>query len=286
MKLSVIIPAYNEEEHLEELINRLDKVLPYRSEIVVINNGSTDNSLDLLKRLKQYGGLSKTLIAMDLRLSGKTLAIKKGIENSTGNLIAMIDADLQYNPEDVVTLLGKLEVEQTDFVNGWRDFSSYPPSRRFFSYIYNWLYRRMFNVNVHDANCGLKLFKREVAGELVYRKGFHRYFVAMASEAGYTVVETKVSLNKSEGKSSYGIRRILDGFFDLGSIKLSITVLKKPMVFFGVSSIILILSGILYSFFEKTFFPTILIVSGFISFMFGLIAEMIINLERGWRLGE
>lgn len=282
MYLSVIVPVHNESKFLVELIERFDKCLPPGSEVIFVNNGSTDNSLDLLAT---FHGFSKHVVKIiDLKLGEKTSAIKKGIEISEGNLIAMIDGDLQYNPEDINKLLTKMISEQVDFVNGWRDFDNYPFSRRMFSHIYNWLYRKMFGTNVHDANCGLKLFTREVANELMYRKGFHRYFVAMASDAGYSIIETKVPLNVSDGESSYGAKRVLDGFVDLISIKLSMTILKKPMGFFGISSAFLVLCGILYSLFNKTFFPSILIVSGFISFMFGLIAEMIINLDRRWRL--
>ncbi len=282
LNLSVIVPAHNEEKHLTELIERFEKCFLKNIEIIFVNNGSTDNSLDLLETFPGFSRHSIKII--NLKLGEKTAAIKKGIENSTGNVIVMIDGDLQYNPEDINILLTKKVSEDADFVNGWRDFDNYPLSRKMFSRIYNWLYRTMFNTKVHDANCGLKLFTREVADQLMYRKGFHRYFVAMASDAGYKIVEAKVPLNMSNEKSSYGTKRVFDGFVDLISIKLSMTILKKPMEFFGVSSAILVLLGILYSFLNKTFLPSILIGSGFISFMFGLIAEMIINLDRRWRL--
>ncbi len=282
--LSVIIPAHNEKENLVELIERFEECLPHNSEIIFVNNGSTDNSEEILASFPGFSRHSVKII--NLKLGEKTTAIKKGIEESTGNLIAMIDGDLQYNPEDINKLLTRMISEQADFVNGWRDFDNYPWSRRMFSYIYNWLYRKMFGTKVHDANCGLKLFTREVASQLRYRKGFHRYFVAMASDAGYSIIETKVPLNASDSKSSYGTKRVLDGFVDLISIKLSMTILKKPMEFFGISSAFLILCGVIYSLFNKTFFPSILIVSGFISFMFGLIAEMIINLDQRWRLNN
>ena len=274
--LSVIVPAKNESKHLNELISRLDACLPEDSEIVVVNNGSVDNSEETLSKLSV-----KKLVVLNLKTSGKTTAIKKGIEVSKGNIIATIDADLQYDPESVLTLYFRMG--NSDFVNGWRDFSEYPFTKRQVSKVYNWIYRQFFRASIHDANCGLKIFTREVASDLIYREGYHRYFVAVASELGYKITEVSVPLHKSE-KSSYGTGRIFKGIFDMISVKLSMTILKQPIIFFGTTSIVLIISGILYSLLERTWLPSIVIVSGFVAFMFGLLAEMIMNRNDEWRI--
>jgi len=282
LRISVIVPARNEQENLEQLTALLIETLPPKSEIVIVNNGSTDGSSELLQRLKE----EYPIVVVEIRpVVGRTYAIKKGIEASTGDLIAMIDADLQYHPKDLLKLHSKLIEEGLDFVTGWRDYSKYPFGNRVISKIYNWIFRRFFHAGVHDANCGLKLFKREVANDLIYRRGYSRYFVGIASDMGYKVGEVKVDLyERSAGKSNYSKTRIFGSFFDLISVKLSLTIFRQPMHFFGALSFVLITGGVLYNLFNKTFYPTIMIVSGFVSVLFGLIAEMIMNLEPRWRL--
>jgi len=282
LRISVIVPARNEQENLEQVTALLAKTLPRESEIVVVNNGSTDGSSELLQKLKE----TYPIIVVEIRpVVGRTYAIKKGIEASTGDLIAMIDADLQYHPKDLLKLCSKLTEERLDFVTGWRDYSKYPFGNRVISKIYNWIFRRFFHIRIHDANCGLKLFTREVANDLIYRRGYSRYFVGIASDMGYKVGEVKVDLHERRaGKSNYSKTRIFGSFFDLLSVKLSLTIFRQPMHFFGSLSFVLITGGVVYNLFNKTFYPTIMIVSGFVSLLFGLIAEMIMDLQPRWRL--
>ena len=282
MKISVIVPAKNEQENLEQVTALLVETLPPESEIVIVNNGSTDGSSELLRRLRE----EYPIIVVEIRpVVGRTYAIKKGIEASSGDLVAMIDADLQYHPKDLLKLYSKLSEERLDLVTGWRDYSKYPFGNRVISKIYNWIFRRFFHVRIHDANCGLKLFKREVANDLIYRRGYSRYFVGIASDRGYKVGEVKVDLyERKAGKSNYSKMRIFGSFFDLISVKLSLTIFRQPMHFFGSLSFVLIIGGVLYNLFNKTFYPTIMIASGFVSLLFGLIAEMIMDLEPRWRL--
>jgi len=282
LKISVIVPAKNEQENLEQVTALLVETLPPESEIVIVNNGSTDGSSELLRRLRE----EYPIIVVEIRpVVGRTYAIKKGIEASSGDLVAMIDADLQYHPKDLLKLYSKLSEERLDLVTGWRDYSKYPFGNRVISKIYNWIFRRFFHVRIHDANCGLKLFKREVANDLIYRRGYSRYFVGIASDRGYKVGEVKVDLyERKAGKSNYSKMRIFGSFFDLISVKLSLTIFRQPMHFFGSLSFVLIIGGVLYNLFNKTFYPTIMIASGFVSLLFGLIAEMIMDLEPRWRL--
>jgi len=282
LRLSVIVPARNERENLEQVIALLVETLPHESEIVVVDNGSTDGSSEHLQRLKE----EYPIVVVEIKpVVGRTFAIKEGIEASTGDLIALIDADLQYHPKDLLKLHTKLTEEELDFVTGWRDYSKYPFGNRAISKIYNWIFRRFFHARIHDANCGLKLFKREVANDLIYRRGYSRYFVGIASDMGYNVGEAKVDLyERKAGKSNYSKTRIFGSFFDLLSVKLSLTILRQPMHFFGGLSFVLIVGGALYNLLNKTLYPTIMIVSGFVSFLFGLVAEMIMDLQPRWRL--
>ena len=215
--------------------------------------------------------------------------------NASGKLLAMIDADLQYAPEDLTKLLDKLN-EGYDVVNGWRKSRKDSIIRKLPSSFYNFVSRFSFGMKIHDFNSGFKLFKREVLEELELRLGTHRYLLNIAHHKGFRVGEVEVQhFPRKEGKSKYGASRMFWGLFDLIALRLQLAFTERPMALFGLSGLILSLLGFITGFyvfllrilynepFDQHFalllLTVLLIIAGIQAFLFGFIADMISSLR-------
>lgn len=226
---------------------------------------------------------------------GKTEAILTGFRYSDSPVVILLDADLQFDAHDIPLLLNEME-KGFDIVTGWKQ-GQY--QKRFVSGVYNWFSRRLFHLPIHDQNA-IKALKSEVLEEINLRKDWHRYIVSLAVSEGFKVSEVKVKLrSRLHGESKYGGKgRIIIGVMDLLAVKMQISFLRKPLLFFGTSGIVLILLGVLvgaYGIIERfvyqhgyrpiLYLVILLVVSGLVLFTVGFITEAITALyERIRRL--
>jgi glycosyltransferase involved in cell wall biosynthesis len=241
--LSVIVPAYNEEENIPLVVQEIQSALgdaPFSFEIIFVDDGSTDGTWEEMERVK--GNYDNVVTVRHRANLGKTDALLTGYRASAGEALCLFDADLQYKPDDIKRLYQKMR-NGFDIVSGWKQ-GKY--SKQFVSNVYNFLSRKLFHLPIHDQN-SIKLFKREIMEDIVLRKDWHRFLVALAVNEGYSVGELKVVLQpRRAGRTKYGGKgRILIGIFDLISVKFQITFLRKPMLLFGITGSVFILLGFL-----------------------------------------
>jgi glycosyltransferase involved in cell wall biosynthesis len=241
--IAIIIPAFNEKENLQPLIEEIDSVIGKDKrtyEVILVDDGSTDGTLEEGLRLKtKYKYLQIYGHRANL---GKTEAILTGFRHSSAPILVVMDADLQFDANDIPGLLEKIE-EGYDIVTGWKQ-GDY--QKKFVSGVYNFLSRCLFHLPIHDQN-SIKALRRKVLEEINLRKDWHRYIVALAVSKGFKVSEIKVSLRERKyGESKYsGKGRVVIGVMDLLAVKMQISLLRKPFLFFGTSGGILILLGII-----------------------------------------
>jgi glycosyltransferase involved in cell wall biosynthesis len=291
LKLSVVIPAYNEEGNVEELLSQFDQVfrnLPYKSEMIFVDDGSTDRTL---VKAKDSQGRYKWLKVYSHRSNmGLTAALETGFAKASGKIICFYPADMQYHANEIPKMVSKLD-SGSDIVAGWKQgrYGLKSPG----SFIYNKLSRWIFNVRVHDLN-SIKAFKREVAGCFAYRKGWHRYMVVMAAQAGYRVDEVKVKLYpRKSGKSKFGFSQLPLGFLDLLSVKFELSFTKKPLLLFGSVGLIFGFLGLVigliaiylrvveHTGYRPLLYAVILLmVSGLLLFAIGFLAELMVSVKE------
>lgn len=244
VKVSVLIPAYNEEENVLYLIQEIEDFLKkYKIEdweFILIDDGSEDKTYE--KFLSFSKGKEYLRAYRYSKNQGKTKALDIGAKHARGEILVIFDADLQFTLEDAKKLVEKVE-EGYDLVAG-KKIGKY--EKKFVSSIYNKLAKIVFKVPVSDMNA-MKAFKKQILEEIPLRKDWHRYIVPFAWEMGYSITELPVSLRKRKaGKSKYkGIGRIIVGFMDLIAVKFQLTFLYKPMLFFGTTGLGTIFLGFL-----------------------------------------
>ncbi len=293
MKISVIIPVYNEVESINELYKQLLKALQEfsRYEIIFIDDGSSDGSVETIKKLSELDN-SINLIQFH-RNYGKSAALAEGFKHAKGNYIVTMDADLQDDPKEISNLINKLE-EGFDLVSGWKKDRKDPLSKRLPSKLFNFVTRLFTGVHIHDFNCGLKIYRKAVVKTLELYGGRHRYIPAMVGQKKFKVSEIIVNHRpRIYGETKYGGSRLFHGLFDLISILFLSKYTQSPMYFFGKIGLITFLSGIIieiyvlylkYSLgdpFAKhmalLMLGILIIVVGIQFFSIGLVGEMIAN---------
>lgn len=295
-RVAIIIPAYNEAENLRPLMEEIHEMAESDShdyKVVIVDDGSSDDTYKKARKLsKEYDYLKAVKHRSNF---GKTEAILTGFRHTDTDVLVIMDADGQFDPDDIPELLDKID-EGYDIVTGWKQ-GRY--SKQFVSSVYNWLSRRLFHLPIHDQNA-IKALKSKVLEEINLRKGWHRYIVALAVNRGFSVSEVKVQLrSRLHGESKYtGKGRIVVGLMDLMAVKLQISLLKKPLLFLGTTGGILVFLGILagiYGLIKRFVFyqgyrpilylVILLIISGLVLFTVGFITEAITALtERITRL--
>lgn len=294
--VSIIVPTYNEEHTLPTLVERLIQTLDengIKGEIIIVDDGSTDRTSKIADEMcKKYEHI---IVCHHKRRMEKTAALHTGFEIASGDILVMIDADLQYAPEDLPKLLAEIQ-QGYDAVNGWRKHRNDPILKRIPSSIYNFVSGASFGMNIHDFNSGFKVFKREVIKDLNLRIGQHRYLLNLAHHKGYRVGEVEVQhFPRKHGKTKFGASRMFWGFFDLIALRFQLAFTERPMALFGLSGLILSTLGLIAGayvvalrvFFNEPFerhfalllFTTLLIIAGIQAFLFGFIADMIANLK-------
>ncbi len=235
--VSVIVPFFNEVENLpilhREIVEALEPLgLDY--EILYIDDGSTDGSLEAIRRAA--AGDPRVTIVELRRNFGQTAAIAAGIDHSRGRILVPMDADLQNDPRDIPRLLEKLdEPPGYDIVSGWRKRRHDKLiTRRIPSQIANWLIRYLTGVNLHDFGCSLKAYRREVLAGVTLSSELHRFLPALAAWHGARISELVVNHRpRIHGQTKYGLRRTIKVMLDLVTVKFLGTYMNKPLYFFG-----------------------------------------------------
>jgi len=293
MKISVIIPVFNEVDSIRELHEELTRVLlPYKPyEILFIDDGSTDGSFDIINRLSQSDS-SINLIKF-YRNYGKSAALAEGFKYANGDYIVTMDADMQDDPAEIPNLILKLE-EGFDLVSGWKKDRKDPMSKRVPSKLFNLVTRLFTGVQIHDFNCGLKIYKKSVVKTLEIYGGRHRYIPALAGQKKFKVTEIVVHHRpRIHGITKYGGSRLFHGLFDLISILFLSKYTQSPLYFFGQIGLFTFLCGLVIEFYvlylkygmgepfakhmALLMLGILIIVIGIQFFSIGLVGEMIAN---------
>ncbi len=246
MDLSIVIPLYNEEENVELLYEQLKATLNELGreyEIIIVDDGSTDRSFDVLKRLHED---DKRLKVIRFRRNfGQTAAFAAGFDRSQGQVVITLDADLQNDPADIPLLLEKIE-EGYDVVSGWRLHRQDPfLTRRLPSIIANRLISHVTGVHLHDYGCSLKAYRREVVKNVQLYGELHRFIPAIASWMGISVAEVPVRHRPRRfGKSKYGLSRTSKVLLDLLTVRFLLSYSTRPIHIFGGMGLISFAVGI------------------------------------------
>jgi glycosyltransferase involved in cell wall biosynthesis len=243
--LSVVIPIYNEEDSIEELFAGLKQVLESLStsyEIVAVDDGSTDGSFELLKKLHLADSSLKVIRLR--RNFGQSAAFAAGFDQARGEVIVSMDADLQFDPADIRRLLDKI-AEGYDIVSGWRVARKEAFfTRRLPSKVANWLISRITGVRLHDYGCSLKAYRAEVIRNVRLYGELHRFIPALASSMGVRLTEVEVSHQRRQyGESKYNLSRTVTVLLDLVTVKFLLSYASRPMQVFGLLGIFAFVIG-------------------------------------------
>ncbi len=233
-KLSFIIPAKDEADSVDILYGEIKAVLKKiknSHEVIFIDDGSTDNTYSKLKQIKRK---DKSVRLIRLRGNfGKSIALQIGFDKSKGDIIFTLDGDLQDNPKEIPSFLSKLE-EGYDLVSGWKKKRKDPLTKTLPSKIGNWLTRTLTGINIHDLNCGYKVYRREVVQNLNLYGELYKYIPVMAVKQNFKVAEIIIDHRpRKHGKSKYGWERNTKGVLDLLTIIFLTGYLRRPGHFFG-----------------------------------------------------
>lgn len=240
MKLSVVIPIYNEEENVNPLYEELKGVLEtleYEHEIIFIDDGSKDTSLALLEKIQQQD--SDVVVISFRRNFGQTAAMSAGFDYAAGDVIVTMDGDMQNDPHDIPKFLTKMD-EGYDLVSGWR-FKRQDPflSRRLPSMIANKIISVVTGVHLHDYGCTLKTFRKEITEGIQLYGEMHRFIPAIASGVGGEIAEVKVNHRPRRfGTSKYGISRTIRVILDLMTVKFLLSYATRPIQVFGLLGVL------------------------------------------------
>jgi glycosyltransferase involved in cell wall biosynthesis len=248
MDISIIIPLYNEEESIPHLIEWLERILSeheYSSEIIMINDGSNDSSWEVIENLAKA---NKNIRGINFQRNyGKSAALHCGFQAAQGDVVITMDADLQDSPDEIPELYRMIMTENYDLVSGWKKkrydntFTKNIPSK-----IYNATARKISGVKLHDMNCGLKAYRKEVVKSIEVYGEMHRYIPIIAKWAGFYNIGEKVVEHRARqyGKTKFGLSRFIHGYLDLLTIMFISKFRKSPMHFFGTVGSLMFLLGL------------------------------------------
>jgi glycosyltransferase involved in cell wall biosynthesis len=248
MDLSIIIPVFNEQDSLPELMEWINKVLSshrIRYEVIIVDDGSSDNSWKIIQGLSDtYGSLRAIRFR---RNYGKAAALQSGFEAATGEVVVTMDADLQDNPEEIPEFYTMIIDQKYDLVSGWKRKRHDPLTKTLPSKFYNRTVRMISGIKIHDFNCGLKAYRQDVVKSIELYGEMHRYIPVLVKKAGFTKIGEKVVQHQKRkyGISKYGYKRLLTGFLDLLTILFLSRFGKKPMHFFGAYGTLMFIAGFL-----------------------------------------
>ncbi|MDD3806779.1 MAG: glycosyltransferase family 2 protein [Candidatus Marinimicrobia bacterium] len=291
--VSIVIPVFNEEGTVQPLTEKILSVLNRESltgEIYFVDDGSTDKTTQILDELEKT--FDNVHVIHFRRNRGKAAALQAGFRKAKGKFVITMDGDLQDDPEEIPNLLQKLH-EGWDMVSGWKKIRHDPVSKTLPSKIFNKTTSFLTGIRIHDFNCGLKAYRKEVVQSISLYGELHRYIPVLAKMEGFRVTEIPVTHHpRTSGKSKYGTSRMLKGFFDLITVLFLARFTQRPMHFFGMLGILSVIIGVIveiwvlvlkYAFHEPfqshlamLLFGILLLILGIQLFSMGLIGEMLV----------
>ncbi|MCB0698472.1 MAG: glycosyltransferase family 2 protein [Chitinophagales bacterium] len=245
--ISIVVPLYNEEESLPELTEWIEKVCTehgYSYEVIMVDDGSTDDSWDVIQELAQNNSNIKGIKFQ--RNYGKSAALNEGFAAAKGNVIITMDADLQDSPDEVPELYRMVTVDGFDLVSGWKKVRyDNAVTKNLPSKLYNAVNRSISGIKLHDMNCGLKAYRKNVIKSIEVYGEMHRFIPVLAKAAGFRKIGEKVVQHRPRkyGESKFGWERFINGFLDLLSVQFISRFGKKPMHLFGTLGTIMFLLG-------------------------------------------
>lgn len=248
MDISVVIPSFNESESLPELFEWVDRVMnkhQFDYELIVVDDGSTDDSWSVIQNQKEkYNTISGVKFR---RNYGKSAALNVAFQRAQGNVVITMDADLQDSPDEIPELYDLIINQGYDLVSGWKKKRYDPITKTIPTKLYNWAARKASGIYLHDFNCGLKSYRLNVVKSIEVYGEMHRYIPMLAKRVGYEKITEKVVIHQPRkfGVSKFGIERFVNGFLDLMTVTFVSRFGKKPMHFFGVLGTIMFLLGFL-----------------------------------------
>lgn len=249
MDISVIIPLYNEDESLTELSSWIEKVMDenhFTYEIIMVDDGSKDHSWELIGKLAEK---NPHIRAIRFRRNyGKSAALHCGFHTAKGDVVITMDADMQDSPDEIPELFKMIRDDDYDLVSGWKKKRYDPLSKTIPTKLFNATARKFSGIKLHDFNCGLKAYKRNVVKSIEVYGEMHRYIPILAKEAGYTRITEKVVQHRARkyGVTKFGgWNRFINGVLDLLSVTFITRFAKKPMHLFGTFGILLFIIGFL-----------------------------------------
>lgn len=248
MDLSVVIPLFNEEESLPELSDWIKRVCKEHSilyEIIFVDDGSKDNSWQVIRSIREKDPNVKAIRFR--RNYGKSAALHVGFGASSGESVITMDADLQDSPDEIPILLKKLKDENLDLVSGWKKKRYDPLSKTLPSKFFNRTARMVTGINLHDFNCGLKIYRGKVVRSIEVYGEMHRYIPVIAKKAGFDRIGEMVVRHQKRkyGVTKFGLERFINGFLDLLTITFISKFGKRPMHMFGTLGTFMFLVGFL-----------------------------------------
>jgi len=295
VKLSVVVPVYNEEDNLpilHQAIHQALDPLEITWEVILVDDGSRDRSPQVLEELACSD--PEHVRVLELRRNfGQTAAIAAGIDHSCGEVVVLMDADMQNDPSDIPMMLEKVE-EGYDVVSGWRiKRQDTFLTRTLPSHIANWMISKVTGVRLHDYGCTLKAYRREVITGFRLYGEMHRFIPVYANTVGARLLEVKVQHHPRKfGKAKYGLERTFKVILDLFTVKFLSSYANKPIYLFGGAGMVLILASLavlLFLFIRRMFYniavstsplfimSTMVLIMGFQSILMGLIAELLVR---------
>ena len=247
MDISVIIPLYNEEESLPELYAWIERVMKennFSYEVIFVNDGSTDHSWNVIENLKQK---SENVKGIKFRRNyGKSPALFCGFERAQGNVVITMDADLQDSPNEIPELYRMITEDGYDLVSGYKQKRYDPLSKTIPTKLFNATARKVSGIkNLHDFNCGLKAYRKEVVKNIEVYGEMHRYIPYLAKNAGFKKIGEKVVQHQARkyGTTKFGLDRFVNGYLDLISLWFLSRFGLKPMHVFGLLGTIMFFFG-------------------------------------------
>ena len=292
--ISIVIPLYNEEESLPELLEWINRVIlgmGKSCEVIFVDDGSTDDSWPVIERLMQQYDYIKAIKFR--RNYGKSAGLNVGFEAATGDVVFTMDADLQDSPDEIPEMYRMIKEDGFDLVSGWKKKRFDPLSKTIPTKLYNWATRKMSGIQLNDFNCGLKAYKHDVVKCVEVYGDMHRYIPVLAKWAGFSKIGEKVVQHQERkyGVTKFGLNRFINGPLDLMSIIFVSRFGKKPMHLFGALGLLSFMAGFIiaaylavakfvwleYKMTERPlfYFGLLAMVLGTQLFLSGFLAEMI-----------
>ena len=248
MNISVVVPLFNEEESLPELVSWIDRVMHenhFSYEIIMVDDGSKDKSWQIIEELQSRFVQVKGIKFR--RNYGKSAALFCGFDVAQGDVVITMDADLQDSPDEIPELYSMIIDGGFDLVSGWKKKRHDPVfTKNLPSKLYNWTVRRMSGIKLHDMNCGLKAYRKNVIKGIEVYGEMHRYLPTLAHWEGFRVSEIPVQHHaRRYGKTKFGLSRFLKGFLDLLTLLFTTRYLKRPLHFFGTFGALFAITGLI-----------------------------------------